>query len=683
MAANFCAWGQAELWSDLQLPGNGQITALATSRDVLLAGTQNSRIFRSLDRGLHWVMVKPGIRAPAYDDASENYSPVSAFQAGDSVLLAAFGTPLDLELWDCFSSACFSPTNLGGVFRSADNGATWQYAGLRGVIALAFHQGVFYASTLEDAYSSGDQGRTWKKLLVDRTFPMPGRSIRAIVPAGDQAYLLFSSGVSRARLTEDSLTGLEPMVQANMLLPDGNGALAATDAGLLRSRPSATAGATWETVNSRPLRLLAASGDSLLGIFKGADTVNVSLDGGRTWEPLPGAPPGGFQVVAGYQGTVFAGLGGTGVWSHASGSWTQASAGLYDNPVAFLAFSQGALLVVPGPGSLAPLYFLPGTAPSGTWINPFPEQRHPLDAITVREGRIYAAAAGTLSVTSRVNDDAHPFAAWRVIDSMASARISGIAAGPGWVVAFSERDGALLSCQENASAGYVCTTRLVTNPPLQAPLVTGTDTAYLRFSSPRARLMVASGDSLVFVRDSVYLSLDRGATWENRGAIPDFTPFAVAFHQGRLFLTGILFSKINPSSYPGSVVLSSQDGGLTWNQEGNPQIMGTADMHMAFREGELYIARSYGVSMRKIGRPGPWTDVGAGLPAGALDLAVDGSTLVVSLEKGQLYSRQLDPVGIRPPQARVQRSRKRVRAAPDLFPDRAGAWRRLDGKWLP
>jgi photosystem II stability/assembly factor-like uncharacterized protein len=113
---------------------------------TLLAGTVGGRLFRSRDGGDNWspLFFPPQQRSTLHAIRIDSQKPG--------------------VYWAAVSS---ETTDLGGIFRSADEGATWQQVvGMRGkqVWALVFWKGdtnVIAAGTEEGTYVSRDGGGTW------------------------------------------------------------------------------------------------------------------------------------------------------------------------------------------------------------------------------------------------------------------------------------------------------------------------------------------------------------------------------------------------------------------------------------------------------------------------------------------------------------------------------------------
>ena len=139
-------------------PFGGDVTALAIDpRDPnrILLGTSDGQIFRSVDGGVIWKRIRPGIKATGFavtvilfDREKPN-----AILAGIKAV-----TPLGEE------------TKGGSLFISEDGGENWrEFEGMhgraiRGVVQSAKDSNVFAAATLDGIYRTMDRGQTWERI---------------------------------------------------------------------------------------------------------------------------------------------------------------------------------------------------------------------------------------------------------------------------------------------------------------------------------------------------------------------------------------------------------------------------------------------------------------------------------------------------------------------------------------
>src|SRR5271165_5365061 len=146
------ASAQGQVWKPLGPPG-GDVRALAGDPGHparIFLGTADGHIFGSVDSGAHWALLGRASSRP------------------DAVITTVVVDPRDGNVLYASSWTRDSATG-GGVFRSADGGATWSAAGLAGqsVRALAIapsDPNVLVAGTLDGIYRSLDASKTWLRI---------------------------------------------------------------------------------------------------------------------------------------------------------------------------------------------------------------------------------------------------------------------------------------------------------------------------------------------------------------------------------------------------------------------------------------------------------------------------------------------------------------------------------------
>lgn len=258
----------------------------------------------------------------------------------------------------------------GGVFRSADDGLTWApaQAGLPPhtcVTTLLWHAGRLYAGTVaHGAYVSADAGTSWAPvgtglppqatlftlaeqggLLLAGTeaggvfrstdagahwtpvndgLPLDGHglSIFSLVADRDDLFVSHPFGVHGSADGGTHWraigTGL-PVGTALMLLALHEGHLFASSPGTLYR--SADRGRSWFALSGRGweqqlVRALAFHGDALYMGTQGSPCSGIfrSVDGGASWEALPGLPGAWSVNLVVARGYLLAGAGEHGVW---------------------------------------------------------------------------------------------------------------------------------------------------------------------------------------------------------------------------------------------------------------------------------------------------------------------------------------------------------------------------------
>jgi len=142
----------AQVWRAMGPPGGDVVSLVAAPSDParLYLGTVDGHIFSSTNEGRSWNLAgRPGTRSDLVVQAM-------AVDPRDPSVVYAAGWTLD-------------PAAGGGIFRSTDDGRTWQAAGLAGhavrAIALApSAPDVLVAGALDGVFRSRDAGRSWDRI---------------------------------------------------------------------------------------------------------------------------------------------------------------------------------------------------------------------------------------------------------------------------------------------------------------------------------------------------------------------------------------------------------------------------------------------------------------------------------------------------------------------------------------
>lgn len=665
LTVSTCALAQDATWQDLELPGAGHVMALHAGREGLLAGTLKGRIYRSTDDGGNWRPVFGGTGLP-----------INAFLASDSTLLAAAGWPGDRGLADCPGGCRFTDT--AGLFLSGDGGVTWSATGLTETTALARRGTATYAATHAALHRSLDGGRTWKVLASAPAASSPFRppfgsqTIRALRFVEDGNFAMGGFGAVRLILRGDSAywQEVEPgrLVPATAFAAWGGHALVATrDSGLLRS---SQAGA-WTRINPLAFWSLHEDGERLLGIRDGMMGVMESRDGGVSWTELAFSRVGNFRAFCSRGDALYGGLDDRGVFAYRSSQWTAASRGISEFPILALALTgNGVLASRASDGEAAHPMELPSLA-NREWMPAGLQGR--LAAAVSRADADYAALGNSLM--SRPSG-AGP-GSWRALCQLAGGPISGLAAGPGWVAAYEGLDGALAICEVGSGGQSDCSIRSNPGLPLRNPLpfwIPGTAPPKSPHPDLPERRLAASGDTLVFVRDTLYLSTDRGRTWARRGTLP-CRPQVVALHGGRIHLGGWIDSATGRRP----ALHSTGDGGATWRKDAEALPGRWAVTDLSFRDGAAFAATDSGVYRMRAGGEA-WDGLGPGPPIRMVTaLAVKGDVLAAGLEEGQVVILPLESSALRRGKVTSEHAAGPLRVG-TRFRAGEGAWRRLDGK---
>jgi photosystem II stability/assembly factor-like uncharacterized protein len=156
----------ADGWARIESPLNGRqiwsVLLLPHDPDTVLAGTCPARLYRSGDGGRTWT-------EPSVQMVQE------CPRIMHSRLTTLVADPTEPE-------SIWAGVEIGGLFRSADGGRTWQ-AVSHGLSSLDIHALAivpangrtkrFLASTNNDVNLSTDDGQTWRPLRIGKSLPWP------------------------------------------------------------------------------------------------------------------------------------------------------------------------------------------------------------------------------------------------------------------------------------------------------------------------------------------------------------------------------------------------------------------------------------------------------------------------------------------------------------------------------
>lgn len=299
--------------------------------DVLYIGATNGGVWKSGDYGRIWT--------PIFDDQpTQSIGAIAVAPSAPNVVYFATGEGLqrpDLSVGN-------------GVYRSDDSGRTWTHLGLRdgqqipAIVVAPRNPNYLFAAVLghpyganeeRGIYRSTDGAETWTKVLgIDASTggsdvdidPSNPDVVYAAMWQGRQGpwednnsyggekggiYKSTDSGTTWTQLAG----GLPPkIVQANVAIAPSNprrlyAVLAARDGKDSREQlalyRSDDAGASWKVITDdpRPAIRIGGGGDlAVLGVdpknedvvYSASIVAHKSIDGGRTWTPLRGAPGG-------------------------------------------------------------------------------------------------------------------------------------------------------------------------------------------------------------------------------------------------------------------------------------------------------------------------------------------------------------------------------------------------------
>jgi photosystem II stability/assembly factor-like uncharacterized protein len=283
------------------------LTVLNNSK--ILAGTNSSGVFWSLDLGSTWTQQNTGLPL--------NFSAYSMATIGSDIFLPNLGGAF-FKATDG-TSLSWTVTTSSGLFTKAvlpvySSGSTL-YAGTLGA-------GVFVSSNNASSWTHSTNGM---KAVIIGCLSKNG----ATLIAGTQGNGIFISADNGSNWTQPDNTGLgNPSV--NTIITSGTNLLAGTNMNIYLSTNN---GISWTYsgtgIPDSKINCLTQSGSNY---FAGADDHHVykSTDNGATWSDL-GAPGGGPVTSFATSGTnVYLGCVGNGVFVSTNGgtSWTNSVTGL-------------------------------------------------------------------------------------------------------------------------------------------------------------------------------------------------------------------------------------------------------------------------------------------------------------------------------------------------------------------
>ncbi|MCW5966930.1 MAG: hypothetical protein KIT57_00320 [Blastocatellales bacterium] len=508
----------------------------------------------------------------------------------------------------------FAGTNRGGVYRSLDTGATWSEAnnGLVGgtartVRALAVSNGMIFAGTDgAGIYRSSDNGATW--IEINTGLPEPARALRSLT-AGGGALFAGTNGAGIYRSPDNGAT----WDQANSGLPEGNArfvyalttsgvaVFAGTFArGVYRSLDN---GMTWSEASTglpaspRTVYALTTSGGA---IFAGTNSPGVykSLDNGATWSAAnTGLPEGGARTAYALKaanGSIFAGTESAGVYRSVDAGTTWSAANSGLPP--------GAARLV-NALTLSGAVIIAGTGSGGGIYRSLDNGVTWGDANTgLPEGHPRTVRSLTVS-GGTIFAGANAAGIYRSLDNGAtwSEANNGLPEGTArWVWSMTAGGGAIFA--GTIGAGIY---RSLDNGMTWSEANTGLPEGFAR----DVRSLAVSGGAIFAgnFADGIYRSLDNGATWSKSSTgVPDGrTVTALTVSGGAIFAAA-------------RGIYRSLDNGATWSEAttGLPGQNARIILSLTSSNGVIFAGTEGEGVFRSSAAEIQWSPVSAGLPAG-------------------------------------------------------------------
>ena len=252
-------------------------TLVITPQGDMFVGTWGGGVFRSVDEGENWQAVNTGL--------------ADEFCSGACPRSSALVLCLVLDR----TGALVAGTYGGGIYRSQDDGATWQAVknGLTNhdVLSLALaSDGSLFAGTYGDGiYRSQDDGATWQAVnagLTDHAVWSLVVAAEGALFAGTDGGVVFHSENNGATWTAVTTSPSGTSVRSLIVNEDGVLFAGASGDGVLRSQDD---GSTWRAVNAGlendVLRSLAVNEEGVLFAGTSHGLFRSENDGGQ-WREI-------------------------------------------------------------------------------------------------------------------------------------------------------------------------------------------------------------------------------------------------------------------------------------------------------------------------------------------------------------------------------------------------------------
>jgi len=501
----------------------------------------------------------------------------------------------------------------GDLFASDDAGATWFDVGLpNGGVSLLFPFGtdLYLGAYLSGLFRSTDNGDSWQEVGGPFASGSPGAMVAVdastLIAGFDNFFDVPMQRSTDAGATWNTIGG-GPSLRCHDLALVGSAVLAGgVAAGVQRSTDG---GVTWApsstglpagvdtyrfAIDGTDVYLAAGGNGNALAVYR-------STDSGATWTQVSvNAPNGGSSVTALFvhAGDLYLGNSGTfgdrGLYRSTNGgvNWTKVTTSLAGDPSIGAAAALGGTLLA-GTFDGAFRTTDAGATWTDTWHGSsgvFGSQAmiHSFGPLFVAVDAVLSGGSGIVSTTD---------------DGVTWPPVSGVPAG-GTAYDFLEHGGSLFAAVYGGIRGVYVSTDGGATFAITGSWAPG---VVLRCLHAHGSVLLAGSS------DAYFRSTDDGATWTSHTTLGWVEDFAS--------LDGLLYA----GRYPGGVSRSS-DGGLTWTalssgMPGAPHINA-----LAVFDGAVYAAVNTGSVMRWTGTT--WIDAGLGgdfvdelLPVGGTLLA--------------------------------------------------------------
>ena len=556
----------------------------------------------------------------------------------------------------------------GGIYRSTDVGATWQYAcaGLTGNNpggeAFATIGTYVFVVSGYGIYKSVDQGLTWTP--SSNGLPPLGLSITSLVAGGSNLFLgSYGAGVYQSQDSGATWTrASNGLADTNLLslLYTPPYLYAGTDrSGVFRSTDD---GGTWQPASNglaagdgfEILSLAAAPGIVIAGTRAGAYR---STNNGDSWTlATSGLTSTGVASLFALGSDIFAGTYGSGVYRSSNGGvdWEKSSQGWTAGNVRAFCVSGGVLL---GGNYGRPVVYR-STDNGGTWTpsgNGITSQL--IYAMAVSDHNVLA---GTLDGVEISNDSGSTWVTPASLPSHASmysfvTRAGVIFVGTAGQGVYTSSDEG--STWSNATGDLPAGNSLIINS-------LATDASYLYAGTPAGvyrssneggtwtaakngmtdtmtlSLCSANGTLLAGTYKGMYRSTDSGSSWTPiTNGLPIYRIISI------VSVDSILLAAYGFGGNP--TVYKSTDDGLSWNPVSNGLAANAMIWRLLVVGKDIFGGTTAAGVWRSSDQGDTWSDVGEGLSGPGMvisGLAASGTHLYAGATKGGVWRRPLSEV---------------------------------------
>jgi hypothetical protein len=188
-------------WIQTGEPDGGNVTSLAANNTYIFAGVWNGGVYRSSDLGGHWYLSATGLTETSLACIAAKGDTIYAGTYSGLFCSTNSGTSwtgtslsgVDVRALVLFGSTIFAATMGGGVFRSTDDGASWDIInnGLTQfqVTSLLRVNSTIFAGTIDGVFRTTDNGGNWTAVNNGISITYGGYNLGIDALATDGTYL--------------------------------------------------------------------------------------------------------------------------------------------------------------------------------------------------------------------------------------------------------------------------------------------------------------------------------------------------------------------------------------------------------------------------------------------------------------------------------------------------------------